>query len=295
LTQVAAGSYYGRPVLKEPVWTWEIPAYFFTGGLAGASAILSLAARAAGNARLAKTSLYVGAAADVVSPALLISDLGRQERFLNMFRVFKVTSPMSVGSWILLVSGGASSTAAALELLGLLRPVKIAAEVVSAVSGAPLSTYTGALVANTAVPAWHEARRELPFVFGASAAASAGAAATLLLTPDVAGPARRLAIAGGAAATVGMQATERRLGFVGEPYRKGTSGALNRAAKLCTGVGIGLLASRGARSRPAAVAGSALVLAGEALLRFGVVKAGVASARDPRYTVAPQRARLNGR
>jgi formate-dependent nitrite reductase membrane component NrfD len=285
-------SYYGRPVIKEPVWTWEIPAYFFTGGLAGASAVLSLAARLAGNERLARTSLYVGAAADVVSPALLVSDLGRPERFLNMFRVFKVTSPMSVGSWILLVSGGASSTAAALELVGRLRPVKLMAEAVSAASGGPLATYTGALVANTAVPAWHEARHELPFVFGASAAASAGAASALLLRPDEAGPARRLAIAGGAVATVAMQAVEHRLGFVGEPYRKGTSGALTRAAKLATTAGVGLLAIRGARSRPAAVAGSALVLAGEALLRFGIVKAGSASARDPRYTVGPQRERL---
>ena len=105
---MSADSYYGRPVLKEPVWQPEIPWYFFTGGLAGASSVLELVARLAGNEPLARRSLYVGAAADIVSPALLISDLGRPERFLNMFRVFKVTSPMSVGSWILGVSGGAS-------------------------------------------------------------------------------------------------------------------------------------------------------------------------------------------
>ena len=288
-------SYYGRPVLKEPVWKWEIPAYFFTGGLAGASGVLSLAARLAGNERLAKTSLYVGAAADLASPALLVSDLGRPERFLNMLRVFKVTSPMSVGSWILLVSGGASNTAAALELLDRLRPVKVAAEVVSAAAGAPLATYTGALIANTAIPAWHEARHELPFVFGASAAASAGAASTLLLRPDEAGPARRLAIAGGTAAGVAMQVLERRLRFVGEPYHTGASGMLTRAAQLTAAAGVGLLASRGSESRAAAVAGSALVLAGGALLRFGIFKAGFASARDPRYTVVPQRERVSAR
>ena len=70
-------SYYGRPVLKEPVWTWEIPAYFFTGGIAGGCSVLHGIARIAGQERLAKTALYVGAAADVVSPILLISDLGR--------------------------------------------------------------------------------------------------------------------------------------------------------------------------------------------------------------------------
>ncbi|HSP74357.1 MAG TPA: NrfD/PsrC family molybdoenzyme membrane anchor subunit, partial [Gaiellaceae bacterium] len=106
-------SYYGRPVIKEPVWQPEIPIYFFTGGLGGASAILSLAASIAGNEKLARTARYWGAIGDNVSPFLLVADLGRPERFLNMLRVFKVTSPMSVGSWVLVVSGGASSTAAA--------------------------------------------------------------------------------------------------------------------------------------------------------------------------------------
>jgi len=116
------------------------------------------------------------AAADLVSPLLLISDLGRPERFLNMFRVFKVTSPMSVGSWVLLVSGGASNTAAALELVGKLKPLKVAAEFVSALAGPPLATYTGTLIADTSIPVWHEARRTLPYVFAAGAGLSAGAA-----------------------------------------------------------------------------------------------------------------------
>ena len=133
-------SYYGRPVIKEPTWTWEIPIYLFTGGLGGSSAVLSAAARLAGNERLAKTSLYLGAAGDVVSAPLLIADLGRPERFLNMLRVFKVTSPMSVGSWVLFVSGGASSTAAVLETLDRLRPVKYLAELVSALFGGPLAS-----------------------------------------------------------------------------------------------------------------------------------------------------------
>ncbi|HEU5372462.1 MAG TPA: NrfD/PsrC family molybdoenzyme membrane anchor subunit, partial [Gaiellaceae bacterium] len=105
-------SYYGRNIVKEPVWTPEIPLYFWTGGIAGASAVLHGVARLAGNEQLAKRALFIGAVADAVSPVLLVKDLGRPERFLNMFRMFKVTSPMSVGSWILLVSGGASNTAA---------------------------------------------------------------------------------------------------------------------------------------------------------------------------------------
>ena len=284
-------SYYGRPILKEPVWKPQIPFYLFFGGLAGASSVLHGLARLAGNERLAKTSLYVGAAADVVSPALLVADLGRPERALNMFRVFKVTSPMSVGSWLLLVSGGASNTAAALELFGVLEPVKRTAEVVSFLAGPPLATYTGTLLADTAIPVWHEARHELPWLFGASALTSAGAAAALVVSPAEAGPARRLAI-GGVVATTGIKALMRkRLGFVGEVYDKDASGTLGQVAKVCGGAGAAVLAARGRRSRAAAVGGSALVLAGELALRWSVFRAGFQSARDPRYVVIPQRER----
>jgi len=289
-------SYYGRPVIKEPTWTWEIPCYFFTGGLGGASAVLSTAAKLFGNEKLSRTALYVGAAADAVSPALLISDLGRPERFHHMLRVFKVTSPMSVGSWVLLVSGAASSTQALLELLGILKPVRVAAEAVSTLFGPPLATYTGVLVADTAVPVWHDARQELPWLFGASAAASAGAAACLFLDPRDAGPARRLAVGGALAEGALMQAMEHRLGEVGEVYRRGPAGTFARAAKGMTGAGAALLALRGRRSRSAAVLGGALVCAGELCLRWSVYKAGFQSARDPKYTVKPQRehARRNG-
>jgi formate-dependent nitrite reductase membrane component NrfD len=284
-------SYYGRPILKEPVWQPEIPFYFFFGGLAGASAVLHLGARLTGNRTLARRTLFLGAAADVIGPALLVSDLGRPERFLNMFRVFKVTSPMSVGSWILAVSGGASNTAAALEALGKLKPVKIAAELVSALAGPPLATYTGTLIADTAIPVWHEARHELPWLFGASASASAGAAAAMLVPPHEAGPARRLAL-GGAVAELGlMEAMHRRLGFVGEVYEKGEAGRFARMSKLCVAAGATLLATGGKRSRAAAIAGGGLVLAGELALRWSVFKAGFQSARDPRYVVVPQRER----
>jgi formate-dependent nitrite reductase membrane component NrfD len=288
-------SYYGRPILKEPVWQPEIPAYFFTGGIAGGCSLLHGFARVAGHERLAKTALYVGAAADAVSPALLVSDLGRPERFLNMLRVFKVTSPMSVGSWILFLSGGASNTAAALELTGRLRPVKWAAELVSFATGAPLATYTGTLIANTAIPVWHEARKGLPALFGASAAASAGAATSLFLPPDEAGPARRLAVAGVAAELGLMEVMSHRLGFVGEVYRQEAAGKLARASKLLSAAGAAVLATGGRRSRGAAVTGSALVLAGELALRWSVFRAGFQSARDPRYTIIPQKERKQQR
>ena len=284
-------SYYGRPILKEPIWTWEIPAYLFTGGLAGASSVLSTAARLSGNEKLARTSLYVGAVADLVSPVLLASDLGRPERFHHMFRVVKVTSPMNVGSWVLLVSGGASTTAALLELAGRLRPVKILAEAVSTLSGPPLATYTGVLLADTAVPVWHEGRRELPWIFAASAAASAGAAASIFVHPRDARPARRLVVAGVLAERASMRAMERRLGTTGEVYRQGTAGKLSRVAKGLAAAGAVVLATRGRRSRAAAVLGGSLVCAGELNLRWAVLKAGAQSARDPKYVIESQRRR----
>jgi hypothetical protein len=209
-----------------------------------------------------------------------------------MLRMFKVTSPMSVGSWILVAQSGSAVTASLLELLGVLRPLKIAGEVVSFAAGPPLATYTGALVANTAIPVWSEARDELPWLFGASAAASAGAAAAVFTPKEQAGPARRAAVAGVAIELGLMQAMERRLGFVGEVYKQGAAGRLNKVTKACTLAGAALLATAGKRSRVAAATGGALVLAGELALRWSVFKAGFQSARDPRYTVIPQKERL---
>lgn len=285
-------SYYGRPIIKEPTWTWEVPTYLFTGGLAGASAVLSSAAQVAGNEKLARTALYVGAAADLVSPALLISDLGRPERFHHMLRVAKVTSPMNLGSWVLLVSGGASTTAAALQLLGRLRRLRIAASIISTLAGPPLATYTGVLVADTAVPVWHDGRRELPWIFGASAAASSGAAASMFVHPRDAAPARRVALAGVLAEGALMQAMERRLGTIGEVYHQGPAGKLSWAAKGLAIAGTALLAGRGRESRASAVAGGALVCAGELCLRWAVFKAGFQSARNPKYVVESQRQRI---
>jgi formate-dependent nitrite reductase membrane component NrfD len=284
-------SYYGRPIVKEPVWTWEIPCYFFAGGLAGASSTLSLVARAAGNVPLARATTYISAVGDSVSPVFLISDLGRPERFLNMFRVFKVTSPMSVGSWVLGASGTANGFAAFCELFGILPRLRVAAETVSALLGPLLSTYTGTLVADTAIPAWHEARRELPFVFAGSSAATAGGAAMLVVPPGDAGPARRLLLIGVALEGASMKLMEKRLGFAGEPYKQGTAGRLAKTARALSAAGAVMTAVAG-RRRAGAAAGGALVLAGGMCLRWAVYKAGFQSARDPRYTVELQRQRL---
>jgi formate-dependent nitrite reductase membrane component NrfD len=287
-------SYYGQPVIKEPTWTPEIPWYFFTGGLAGASAGLGYLADRHGNDVLARRAWLAALAGVGVSPALLISDLGYPSRFLNMLRMFKVTSPMSVGSWILSGAGTATAVAAAHAWTGLLGgPAKVARPA-AALLGLPLATYTAALIANTAVPIWHEARAALPVVFGSGAAASAGAAATMLTPVRHAGPARRLAVLGSVGELVGVQVMEHRLGDLADPYHGPGVEPFTRSARLLTSAGALVIAGPAKRSRAAAVAGGAMVLAGAACERFSVFKAGFLSARDPKYTVGPQRARIRG-
>ena len=285
-------SYHGQPVLKEPIWTWEIPAYFFTGGLAGASAGLAYLSELRGNEVLARRAWAASFGGIAVSPLFLISDLGRPMRFLNMLRMFKVTSPMSVGSWILSASGATTTVAVASAWTPLFPRAGKIARPAAALFGLPLSTYTAALVANTAVPVWHEARQMLPFVFGSGAALSAGAAAVVATPPEHAGPARRLALAGAALELASNEAMKKRLGEHGEPYSRGAPSKLGRLCGALLVGGAALVASRGSRSRVAAVAGGSLLLAGALSARLTVFKAGFESASDPKYVVAPQRARI---
>ena len=289
-------NYYGRAVLKEPVWTWEIPWYFFAGGLAGASSGLALPARLARNDRVARRALLAALGGAAVSPPLLIADLGRPDRFYNMLRVFKPTSPMSMGTWILTAFGTSTGIAAASEVVGVFPRLGRACEAVSALLGPALATYTAVLVADTSVPVWREARGALPLVFAASSAASAGACAAILTPVEYAGPACRLAV-GGALAEIGaVEVMKRRLGsFLAEPYEQGEAGRYDRLSKALCGVGVAVMGLAGRRRRSAAVAGGVLVLAGAALERWSVFKAGFQSARDPKYTVLSQRERLRER
>ena len=284
----APRSYYGQPVIKEPVWSPEIPVYFFTGGLAGASAALAFATGEGPLARRAWATALAGAG---VSAPLLIHDLGRPKRFLYMLRVFKVTSPMSVGTWILSTASASIGVATAHALTGRFEAAARVARPAAAALGLPLSTYTGALIAQTAVPVWHDARRHLPFVFAAGAALSAGAAATVLTPPPHAAAARRLTVIAAAAEVGSVLHMEQRLGEVGEPYSTGSAGKLKRVANgLVTG-GALAVGAWGRQSRRAAVLGGAAALTGALLERFSIFRAGFQSSADPAYTVGPQRAR----
>jgi hypothetical protein len=287
-------SYYGRPVVKEATWApLDIAGYLFLGGLAGASSPLAAGAQLSGRPGLARPLKLGAASAISLSLAALVHDLGRPARFLNMLRVFKPTSPMSVGVWILTAYAPAAGAAALGELvpLGRLQPLAKLGTAGAAMLGPAVASYTGVLIANTATPAWHEGHREMPFVFVGSAA---GAAAGLgLLGSPLAEnePARRLAVIGALAELSAVRLLERRVGVVAETYRRGRAGTLMRAAEALSVVGV-LGATRTARrSRLGAALAGAALLAASACVRFGIFEAGLQSARDPKYTVQPQRER----
>ena len=300
-------SYYGRPIVKPPVWKPEIPLYFFFGGLAGASANLAAAATFAGRPGLARRA-WAGAFVGVtVSPVLLIKDLGKPSRFLYMLRVFKVTSPMSVGAWLLLANGAATTLAAGLNVF-IPRRRGGAPEIVAALLGAPLATYTAALITNTAIPAWSEARQEMPFVFAASAAASAAGAAMLTVSSEEAEPVRLLGISAVMIEEAVTTLMHKRLGSLADAYEKGTAGRLDKVARSLTAAGaLALVAgSRGlpvpgrgrvgvpgaARRRAISATGGSLLLAGSVCKRWAVFKAGFQSAEDPQQTISTQRGRI---
>jgi hypothetical protein len=288
-------SYYGRQILKTPTWkSPDVPLYLFLGGLAGASAVLAEGAALTGRPALERTARVAAAGGATLGTAALIHDLGRPERFLYMLRVFKPTSPLSVGSFILGPFASLSGAAAASLLTGRLPRVGRLAGVGAALLGPPLATYTAALLADTAIPAWHEAYGELPFVFGGSALAAAGGLGVLVSPHDESGPALGMAVGGAVLETAATELMTKRLGMLAEPYHRGRSGRLMRTQRRLTRAGL-VLSALGVRSSLARRAAGAVLVACSLVTRFGVFEAGRESARDPKYTVVPQRERLTRR
>ena len=288
-------SYYGRGIINKPVWTWEIPVYFFAGGLAGASSILAAVARMNGEHGLARTARRIAAAGALASPPLLISDLGRPERFHHMLRVFKPTSPMSMGSWLLAAFAPLQTASTVLAELGSLPRLQRLTETAAATLAPAMTTYTAVLVSDTAVPVWHEARKELPWLFAAGAVASAGSACMLVAPSEDAPAARRLAMVGGISELVLTQTMERRLGQLAGPYEHGPGKRWSKAGTALTLLGTSLLSMSGrlSRRRTAATAGALALFAGAMSERWAVFRAGEDSADDPRYTVDLQRQRTS--
>ena len=298
-------SYYGRPILKPPVWKDDIAYYFFLGGLAAGSSLLGAGAQETGRPALRRGTRLTALGALGLGTFYLIKDLGRPERFHHMLRVAKPTSPMSLGTWALSAYGVPMGIAAVSEIMpkrlrktllgkliaGAARPAGLAA----AGLAPAVASYTAVLLSQTAVPAWHQAHEELPFVFTSSALASAGGLGMLVAPVAEAGPARRLAAVAAAIEVGASVRMEKRLGLVGEPFEEGESGQILKKARYLTIAGAVGGAVLGRRSRVAAALSGAALLAGGFYERLGLFRAGVASAKDPKYTVIPQRERLQQR
>lgn len=321
-------SYYGRPIVKAPPWGDEIGTYLFLGGLAGGSSLLGFGAQLTDRPGMRIASRMTAIAATGIGGAALVADLGRPERFLNMMRVVKVSSPMSLGTWILSGFGVGSGVTFAIELdritgekllpLGPLRKVLHGMETPAAIESAffatPLAAYTAVLLGATAVPTWNAAGRNgLPYVFVSSASMAAGGVAMALAPVAETGPARLLALAGTAGEAYAMSAMRKRMHPAevdpmddGEPGHK-----LHRAEKLLIAGAVGAAAVEvGARVfakklgggwktravlRGLSVVSGAALAAASAYTRFGVLEAGIESTKDPRHVVEPQRARLEER
>lgn len=292
-------SYYGRPIVKAAPWSADIPAYLFLGGLAGASSVLAAGADLTDRPQLRRSARLTALGALGLSFGALVHDLGRPSRFINMLRVAKATSPMSVGTWVLTAFGPPAGVAAvsefsravpagparrALERAG--RPAGIAA----AALGPAVASYTAVLIADTATPTWHGGYRELPFVFVGSAALAAGGLGMLAAPVRQAGPARRMVLGGAALELAATHQMESSMGIAAEPLHQGRAGRFMRANKLLAAASlVGSLFA--GRSRTVAGASGMASLASSACGRFGIFYAGQASARDPKYTVLPQRER----
>jgi formate-dependent nitrite reductase membrane component NrfD len=301
-------SYYGRPVVKPAPWGHEIAAYLFLGGVAAGSGLLAAGAQLTGRPKLRRNARLSALAAVGLGGAALVKDLGRPERFLNMLRTVKLTSPMSVGSWILSAFSVGAGVAAAAEVdrmtgerlpLGPLRRVLRAVEGLAGLEAAafapPLAAYTAVLLADTATPTWNAAREELPFVFVSSASLAAAGLAMVTTPVAEAGPARTLALLGVTGDLIATEVMHRRMDPVAaEPLHHGTAGRMLRYSEaLAIAGGLGTLLG-GRRRAVAALSGLALMTA-SALTRFGVLEAGIDSAKDPRYTIEPQKRRLAAR
>jgi hypothetical protein len=292
----SVSGYYGQPILKPPVWTWQIGLYLFVGGTAGMSGVIALAGILTGQPLdFVRAALGVALAGALISPVLLIWDLGRPARFLNMLRVFKWRSAMSMGVWTLVLFSGFAGAAFLLlatrnallqsgvppTVLGGIAPVLVAA---TALSGAVLATYTGVLLGATAVPVWSAHHKLLPFHFGIVGLASAASVLELLGFRLAALNAIALAVAA-VETGVGVWIEVARQGATGPAIHQGTPGLLVRAAALLTGP-VPLVARVFGWVPIAAVC----FLIGAVSSRYGWVFAGRLSARDPEESIVTQSA-----
>jgi formate-dependent nitrite reductase membrane component NrfD len=287
------------PMMKAAVWTWEVPLYFWLGGIAAGSSLIALACDVADDHASAKVARKVALGAVMPGAPLLILDLGRPERFFNMLRIFKPRSPMSMGAWCLMGFSTVSGAAVAADLTGREKPAR-ALGALMALFGTYLGSYTGALLAATAVPVWGRSRLFLGPIFVCTATATGAAANRLVLvaTSTPAGHPTRNAL--GVIETVAMSGelvlstiNERRLGRLARSLEAGRPGTLFQAAKWMVRAGLALHVGRRRGGPWVHHLASVLYLLAGLCFRFAWVGAGRTSAHDDEAVA--RMARLRGR
>jgi hypothetical protein len=285
------------PLMKPPVWTWEVPLYFWFGGIAAGSSFVGLACDLAGDHRSAATARKVAIAALLPSPPLLIMDLGRPARFANMLRLVKPRSPMNMGAWALTVFGALGTGAVVADELKV-RPAARALGGLTALVGGYLGSYTGVLLGVTAVPLWARSRLFLGPIFVATATATGASAVRLVLVASGLPPGHRTRTALGTVETGAMTAelvmstiNERRLGPLGDALERGHAGRLFRGAKWGVRTGLALRLLRGRGGVVVHHVASVLYLASGLAFRYAWVEAGKASARDDEHVAIMSRQR----
>ena len=288
-------SYYGLPALKAPVWTWEVPLYFFLGGIAGVSACVAFVAQSfRSDPALIRVSLWAALLGAAMCPVLLIADLGRPTRFLNMLRVFKLRSAMSLGAWILAAfSGFAFLAVVCFEMLlrGFTNPIWTSllwlGEASAAAVGLLLASYTAVLIGATAIPVWSENRKLLPVHFLTS---GLGCSAAILELAGFLIPATQiLGFAASGIETLIEIFLEVRKRPVDAPLHRGKSGTMLRIAGLLEGPAALLLRVFWGSVPAGRYAAAVCFLIGALLSRYAWIWAGRASASDPNILFHLQR------
>jgi Polysulphide reductase, NrfD len=280
--------------LKAPTWTWQVPLYLFAGGVAGTSAVIAVVARIAGHPGLLRSALWIAFAGVLASPPLLIADLGKPNRFLNMLRVFKLRSVMSVGAWTLAAFSCAIGLAVVCRELLLagygyspLLLLEWLAEIFAAFTGLILASYTSVLLGVTAIPVWSENRRLIPAVFLAGGVGSASAVLELMgfIVPAT----QFIGILASVVETVVAVAIELRGRYVDRPLREGPVGWLVRAGGTLAGP-VPLFLRFFAGHNPAArYLAASCFIAGALVSRYAWIAAGRPSSYDPQALFQMQR------
>ncbi len=286
------------PMMHGPVWTWEVPLYFWFGGIASGSAFVALACDLSGDSRSASIARRMALGAVLPSPVLLIMDLGRPLRFLHMLRVFKPRSPMSMGVYALVGFSSLAAASVGLDLLGARRAAQVVGGV-NAVIGGYLGSYTGVLLAATAVPVWARSRLFLGPVFVCTATATGAAATRLALVAaglPVGHPTRqalgRVETGAMAAELLLSQVNEHRLGELRPTLEEGRTGRLFSAAKWLVRGGLSLRLVRGLGGPRVHHLASVLYLVAGLLFRYAWVGAGRRSAEDDHGVAAMARGKV---